>query len=184
MSYEEFLLYIFLSFQKIPTEQINHINNIPWSQICYEQEGVRKFGAMFIAGMGWPLKDGSEPEEVRAPDYDDWHLNGDIMVLHPITQHRHELSSMGIRVDCQAMRRQLEATGKTHLSSLPYHAAVLEDRLPLSIGGGLGISRLMMLLLQKGHIGEVQAGIWHPEHIKEALAHNFDLVPTNMHNNL
>mmetsp|Transcript_19851 Transcript_19851/g.79119 ORF Transcript_19851/g.79119 Transcript_19851/m.79119 type:complete len:142 (-) Transcript_19851:1348-1773(-) len=123
-----------------------------WTSQCVfgrrETNAVREWGAIFIIGMGWPLKDGSPPEEVRSPSYDDWTLNGDIIVRHPVTGYRHELSSMGIRVDAAAMRKQLAHRGFDALATRPYHKAVLENRLPLSIGGGIGIARLHMLLLQ------------------------------------
>lgn len=172
-----------------------------------EDSGVREFGAIFIIGMGWPMSDGTAPEEVRAPDYDDWNLNGDIIVRHPVTGYRHELSSMGIRVDAASMRKQLEHRCGSSLEfmcschypppksycfllkrkpsramlarcDLPYHKAVLGDELPFCIGGGLGISRLCMLLLRTGHIGEVQAGVWHPQHVQEARQHGMELIPT------
>eukprot|EP01013_Petalomonas_cantuscygni_P037093 TRINITY_DN67858_c0_g1_i1.p1 TRINITY_DN67858_c0_g1~~TRINITY_DN67858_c0_g1_i1.p1 ORF type:complete len:396 (-),score=88.63 TRINITY_DN67858_c0_g1_i1:547-1734(-) len=142
-----------------------------------ENAALRKWGAVFIVGMGWPMKDGADPEEVRAPDYDDWRLNGDIMVLHPVTGYRHELSSMGIRVDAESLRRQCEHRQMSDRLEGGYHRAVLEGRLPSCIGGGVGISRLAMLLLQKAHIGEVQAAPWHPQHQKEAEAAGADLVP-------
>ncbi len=143
-----------------------------------ETAAVKKFKAIFIIGMGWPLKDGSPPEEVRSPGYDDWNLNGDIMVYHPITEYRHELSSMGIRVDRDSLLKQLEhrkfLEKERHLE---YFKAVLEDRLPFSYGGGLGISRLLMLLLRTGHIGEVQVGLWHDAHIQQASEAGIDLIP-------
>ena len=142
-----------------------------------ETAACRKYGAVFIVGMGWPLKDGSPPEEIRSPSYDDWTLNGDIIVFHPLTQYRHELSSMGIRVDKQSLLRQLEHRGMMHEIELPYQRAVLEDRLPLSYGGGIGISRLMMLLLRTCHIGEVQAGVWHDEHYRQTLEAGIDMIP-------
>ena len=125
-----------------------------------ENAAVQKYGAIFIVGMGWPMKDGSPAEEVRSPGYDDWKMNGDIMVIHPLTGYRHELSSMGIRVDKDALLAQLEHRGKSDEADLPFMKAVIEERVPCSYGGGLGISRLLMLLLRVCHIGEVQVGLW------------------------
>lgn len=142
-----------------------------------EDAAVRRWGAIFIVGMGWPMQDGSAPEEVRAPDYDDWTLNGDIIVKHPATGYRHELSSMGIRVDRAAMEAQLAHRGQSERSSLAYHKAVIDGALPLCMGGGIGISRLLMLLLQRGHVGEVQVGIWHDAHHAQAKAAGLDLIP-------
>jgi len=137
--------------------------------------------AVFIYGIGWPLADGL-PHELRAADYDDWStetvsadgrpvhgLNGDILVWNPVTRRRHELSSMGIRVTKEALRRQLELSGQLDLLELPYHRAILEDRVPLSIGGGIGQSRTMMLLLRKAHLGEVSVTVW-PEVLRELCA--------------
>ena len=128
---------------------------------------LQKYPAIFIYGIGWPLKDGY-PHEMRAADYDDWvtetrskdgrpmhGLNGDILVWNPVTRRRHELSSMGIRVTKDALRRQLELSGQLAFLDLPYHRAIQEERVPLSIGGGIGQSRTMMLLLRKAHLGEV-----------------------------
>jgi aspartate--ammonia ligase len=142
-----------------------------------ESAAVNKFGAIFIIGMGWPLKDGSPPQEVRSPGYDDWNLNGDIIVRHPLTEYRHELSSMGIRVDGDSLVKQLADRGVLHEQDLDYQRAVIEDRLPLSYGGGLGISRILMLLLRTGHIGEVQVGLWHDAHFQQAAAAGIDLIP-------
>mmetsp|Transcript_12042 Transcript_12042/g.29017 ORF Transcript_12042/g.29017 Transcript_12042/m.29017 type:complete len:581 (+) Transcript_12042:516-2258(+) len=143
-----------------------------------ETAACRKYGAIFICGMGWPLEDGSPPEEVRSPSYDDWNLNGDIMVYHPLTEYRHELSSMGIRVDAESLKAQLEHRGMFEKeSTLDFQKAVLEDKLPYSYGGGLGISRLCMLLLRTCHIGEVQVGVWHDEHYKQVLEAGMDLIP-------
>jgi aspartate--ammonia ligase len=142
-----------------------------------ESAAVNKFGAVFIIGMGWPLNDGSPPQEVRSPGYDDWNLNGDIIVRHPLTEYRHELSSMGIRVDGESLVKQLGNRGVLHEKDLDYQRAVIENRLPLSYGGGLGISRILMLLLRTGHIGEVQVGLWHDAHFKQAAAAGIDLIP-------
>lgn len=142
-----------------------------------ENAGVRKFGAMFIIGMGWPMQDNSPPEEVRSPTYDDWTLNGDIMVLNPITGYRHELSSMGIRVDKDAMLKQLAHRGMMHETEFDFQKAVMNEEVPYSYGGGIGISRLLMLLLRTAHIGEVQCGLWHDEHYKQVQPLGIDLIP-------
>ncbi len=136
---------------------------------------LQKHPAVFIIGIGWVLKDGY-PHELRAADYDDWvtptqskdgrpmhGLNGDILVWNPVTQRRHELSSMGIRVTKETLRQQLEITGQLDFLKLPYHQAILNDRIPLSIGGGIGQSRTAMLLLRKAHLGEVSVTVWPQE---------------------
>ena len=131
----------------------------------------RKYGSVFIIGIGGALSDG-KPHDLRAPDYDDWStpnedgylgLNGDLLVWNPILGRAFELSSMGIRVDAAAMKRQLELSGKTEREQLYFHRRLLAGELPLSIGGGIGQSRLCMLFLQKAHIGEIQASIWPQE---------------------
>ena len=138
---------------------------------------TRKYGAVFIIGIGDTLADG-QPHDGRAPDYDDWStdngegstgLNGDIVVWNTVLDCPFELSSMGIRVDPAALRRQLDKAGCPERASLRFHKALLDGKLPLSIGGGIGQSRLCMFILQKAHIGEVQASIWPDEQI-EALA--------------
>ena len=134
----------------------------------------KKYGAVFVIGIGGKLSNG-EKHDGRAPDYDDWStvaengmqgLNGDILIWYPVLQRSFELSSMGIRVDKEAMLRQLEAEGKQERKQLYFHKALLDDKLPLSIGGGIGQSRLCMVLLHKAHIGEIQASIW-PEPMRE-----------------
>ncbi|MCP4123509.1 MAG: aspartate--ammonia ligase [Bacteroidetes bacterium] len=143
-----------------------------------ETKILEKYPAVFIIGIGWKLDDGY-PHELRAPDYDDWvtptegpdgrvfhGLNGDILVYNPTTGRRHELTSMGVRVDKHTLRQQLEITGQTEMLELPYHQAILNDEVPLSIGGGIGQSRVYMHLLQKAHIGEVSVTVW-PEKFKE-----------------
>lgn len=141
---------------------------------------VRKHCAVFIIGMGWPMSDGSEPEEVRSPGYDDWNLNGDIMCMHPLTEYRHEISSMGIRVDKESLLAQLEHRGMMDEAELDFFKAVIEERVPFSYGGGIGISRLAMLLLRTGHIGEVQVGLWHDAHYKQAAAAGIDMIPDRL----
>lgn len=136
-----------------------------------EDAVCKKYGAVFIIGIGGKLGDGQE-HDMRAPDYDDWStpneegfagLNGDLLVWYPILGRSIELSSMGIRVDKEALERQLTLQGKEERKSLYFHRRLLEGTLPLSIGGGIGQSRLCMLLLHKAHIGETQASIWPDE---------------------
>ena len=128
----------------------------------------KKYGAVFIIGIGCKLSNG-EKHDGRAPDYDDWStvaedgragLNGDILIWYPVLGRSFELSSMGIRVDKESLLRQLKLEGKEEREKLYFHQQLLSDRLPLSIGGGIGQSRLCMVLLQKAHIGEIQASIW------------------------
>ena len=127
-----------------------------------------KYGAVFIIGIGGKLANG-EKHDGRAPDYDDWStiaedgrkgLNGDILIWYPVLGRSFELSSMGIRVDKESLLRQLKIEGKEERTQLFFHQQLLNDRLPLSIGGGIGQSRLCMVLLHKAHIGEIQASIW------------------------
>ncbi|MBN2545468.1 MAG: aspartate--ammonia ligase [Spirochaetes bacterium] len=139
---------------------------------------VQKYKAVFIIGIGWTLKDGY-PHEMRAADYDDWvtetvsddgkpmhGINGDILVWNPVTRRRHELTSMGIRVTKDTLRKQLEITGQTDFLKLPYHKAILNDQIPLSIGGGIGQARTFMYLLRTAHLGEVTVSIW-PQELKD-----------------
>jgi aspartate--ammonia ligase len=143
-----------------------------------ETELVKEYPAVFIYGIGYTLRDGY-PHEMRAADYDDWitettsadgrpmhGLNGDILVWNPVTQRRHELSSMGIRVNSKTLKEQLEITGQLDFLKMPYHQAVLNNTIPLSIGGGIGQSRTFMALLKKAHLGEVSATVW-PTVLKE-----------------
>jgi aspartate--ammonia ligase len=146
-----------------------------------ETQILQKYPAIFIIGIGWPLKDGY-PHEMRAADYDDWitdtsretrldthGLNGDILVWNPVTKRRHELSSMGIRVNAETLRRQLEMAKLLDNLQFPYHQAILKNEIPLSIGGGIGQSRTLMLLLRKAHLGEVSVTVW-PRILKEMCA--------------
>ena len=146
-----------------------------------ETEVLQKYPAIFIIGIGWPLKDGF-PHENRAADYDDWvtetknetrkdthGLNGDILVWNSVTKRRHELSSMGIRVNAETLRRQLDMANLTGNLQFPYHQAIINNQLPLSIGGGIGQSRTQMLLLRKAHLGEVSVTVW-PKVLKEMCA--------------
>ena len=120
---------------------------------------AKEHGAVFLIGIGGALANG-EPHDGRAPDYDDWELNGDILVWYPLLDRAVELSSMGIRVDAAALERQLAVRGCQERRGLPFHKALLEGKLPLTMGGGIGQSRICMVLLEKAHIGEVQASIW------------------------
>jgi len=133
---------------------------------------LQEFPAVFIIGIGWPLRDGY-PHEMRAADYDDWitdtsattgkpthGLNGDILVWNHVTKRRHELTSMGIRVTAQTLRLQLERSGQLDFLKLPYHQGIMNGDLPLSAGGGIGQSRTLMLLLRKAHLGEVTVSVW------------------------
>ena len=124
-----------------------------------ENAYLKEHGTAFIIGIGAPLRSG-KPHDGRAPDYDDWSLNGDIMFWNELLGCAFEISSMGIRVDPAALDRQLTMAGCDDRRELPYHKALLNGELPLTIGGGIGQSRLSMLLLGKAHIGEVQASIW------------------------
>ena len=136
---------------------------------------ARERGAVFIMGIGGRLKSG-RPHDGRAPDYDDWSLNGDILVWYPLLDRAIELSSMGIRVDRDALERQLEERGCRERRELPFHKALLEDRLPLTMGGGIGQSRICMVLLEKAHIGEVQASVWPQEQVELCAAHGVHLL--------
>ena len=127
-------------------------------------------GAVFLEKIGDKLKSG-EPHDGRSPDYDDWELNGDILLWNDVLDRAFEISSMGIRVDADAMDRQLRKAGCEDRRQMPYHQAVLNDELPYSIGGGIGQSRLCMYFLRKAHIGEVQASIW-PERMVEESRRN------------
>lgn len=137
-----------------------------------ETKILQEYPAVFIYGVGYPLKDGY-PHELRAADYDDWvtetvsadgrsmhGLNGDILVWNPVTKRRHELTSMGIRVNKKTLKKQLEMSDQLDFLDLPYHQAILNDEIPLSIGGGIGQSRTYMLLLKKAHLGEISVTVW------------------------
>jgi aspartate--ammonia ligase len=143
-----------------------------------ETQLLQEYPAVFIIGIGWPLEDGY-PHEMRAADYDDWvtettsddgrvrhGLNGDILVWNPVTKRRHELTSMGIRVTKDSLVEQMEMANLEADLALPYHQAILNDEIPLSVGGGIGQSRTYMYLLRKAHIGEVSVTVWPDELIR------------------
>ena len=126
---------------------------------------VREHPTTFLMGIGGALKSG-KPHDGRAPDYDDWSLNGDLLVWDSVRGHALELSSMGIRVDPEALDRQLTIAGCDDRRALPFHKLLLEGKLPLTMGGGIGQSRVSMFLLGKAHIGEVQASVWDAETLR------------------
>ena len=132
-----------------------------------EYQIVREKGAVFLMQIGDKLSSG-EPHDGRAPDYDDWSLNGDIIVYYPVLDIAFELSSMGIRVDAESLKQQLGKSGCQERAELDFQKAVLQDELPLTIGGGIGQSRICMLFLRKAHIGEVQCSIWPKETLQVA----------------
>ena len=131
-----------------------------------ENEIVRLKGAVFLMQIGGDLASG-KPHDGRAPDYDDWSLNGDILVYYPVLDMALELSSMGIRVDEEALVRQLAIRGCPERADLPFQRALLDGKLPYTIGGGIGQSRICMFFLRKAHVGEVQSSIW-PKGVLEA----------------
>jgi aspartate--ammonia ligase len=153
-----------------------------------ETQILQKYPAIFIIGIGWTLEDGY-PHEMRAADYDDWvtettsadgrpmhGLNGDILVWNFVTRRRHELSSMGIRITKETLKEQLKITGQEHFMELPYHQMILNDEIPLSIGGGIGQSRVYGYLLKKAALGECSVTVW-PKQLHEVCAkHNIHLL--------
>ena len=139
---------------------------------------------MFVVGIGGKLSNG-EKHDGRAPDYDDWStvdengmmgLNGDILIWYPVLERSFELSSMGIRVDKEALLRQLDIEGENERKELYFHKMLLEGKLPLSVGGGIGQSRLCMVMLHKAHIGEIQASIWPEDMRRECKENNMPLI--------
>lgn len=140
-----------------------------------ENAFAREKGAIFISQIGGRLSNG-EKHDGRAPDYDDWSLNGDILVWFEPLECAVELSSMGIRVDAASLRAQLKISGHEERAELPFHKALLHDELPLTIGGGIGQSRLCLVLLKKVHIGEVQASYWPAEMIEACHRHGVELL--------
>ena len=140
-----------------------------------EREIAREYKAVFVTGIGGRLSDGSR-HDGRAADYDDWSLNGDILFWNPVLDNAFEVSSMGIRVNPQSLRSQLAEKGESWKETLTYHRRLLSGELPLTVGGGIGQSRLCMFLLRKAHIGEIQSSIWPPEMVSECTAAGIRLV--------
>ena len=143
-----------------------------------ETDILQEYPALFIIGIGYPMEDGY-PHEMRAADYDDWvteikhkngkithGLNGDILVWNPVTKRRHELTSMGIRVNAESLKKQLEISGQLDFLKYKYHQGIINNTIPLSIGGGIGVTRTYMLLLRKAHLGETQISVW-PKILKD-----------------
>ncbi|MDR2939136.1 MAG: aspartate--ammonia ligase [Clostridiales bacterium] len=140
-----------------------------------ENEICRKYGAVFLSQIGQNLKSG-KPHDGRAPDYDDWALNGDILLYYPLLNQAFEVSSMGIRVDSGTLKNQIVSSGFSERLSLPYHQSILNGELPHTIGGGLGQSRICMFLLNKAHIGEVQASIWPDDMVELCEKNNIQIL--------
>ncbi|MDD6920700.1 MAG: aspartate--ammonia ligase [Eubacteriales bacterium] len=140
-----------------------------------EREITREYRAVFVSQIGKKLKSGL-PHDGRAPDYDDWELNGDILLWNDILDDVFEISSMGIRVDEDSMAKQLELSGKQDRASLDFHKAILNKELPYTVGGGIGQSRLCMYFLRKAHIGEVQVSVWPEDMIKECKENDIFLL--------
>ncbi len=140
-----------------------------------EDAFVKDHPTTFLMGIGGALKSG-RPHDGRAPDYDDWDLNGDLLVWDSVGQRSFEVSSMGIRVDPESLARQLRLAGCEDRRELPFHKMLLNGELPLTMGGGIGQSRVSMLLLGKAHIGEVQSSLWDEENLKAAEAAGITLL--------
>ena len=140
-----------------------------------ENTFAKKYGAIFVMQIGGKLRSGNV-HDGRAPDYDDWNLNGDILIYYPPLKRAVEISSMGIRVDSESLIRQLEISGQKERASLPFHSALLKGELPLTVGGGIGQSRLCMLILNKVHVGEVQASLWPSETLEKLKERNVTLL--------
>lgn len=144
----------------------------PYEREC---EITKQHGTVFLMRIGGNLKSG-RPHDGRAPDYDDWELNGDILVWNPLLERVFEISSMGIRVSPESLDRQLTIAGCDERRELPYHKMLLNGELPLTIGGGIGQSRICMLLLQKAHIGEVQCSVWPQEMMEQCESFGIHLL--------
>lgn len=170
---DDFISYHYPQYDKVLPDKISYISSQDLLDLYpnlspeeREDAYAREKGAIFVSQIGHDLSNG-RPHDKRSPDYDDWLLNGDIIFYNPILDSSLELSSMGIRVDSQTLRDQLELSGDTDRARLDYHQMLLNDELPLTIGGGIGQSRMCMFFMQKAHIGEVQASVW-PQDMYEA----------------
>ena len=181
-STEDFISSEYPSIEKILPEDITFITSQELEDMypsltSKERENAitKEHKAVFILGIGDELKSG-EKHDGRSPDYDDWKLNGDILFYDPLFDSAIELSSMGIRVDKAALEYQLQKSGCEDRRNLPFHKALLEEKLPLTMGGGIGQSRICMFFLRKAHIGEVQASIWDEYTHKQCEAANIELL--------
>ena len=179
---EEALCAAFPKFQRFLPEHISFVtaqeleDRYPdYTPKERENAAAKEYGAVFVMGIGGKLRSGV-PHDGRAPDYDDWSLNGDILIWFEVLGIALEISSMGIRVDEQALRRQLAEAGCESRAELPFHRMLLEGSLPYTIGGGIGQSRLCMLLMQKAHIGEVQVSTWPQDMIDACRDHGIYLL--------
>lgn len=179
---EEFIHQLYPAIEEILPEKITFITSqeledkYPELTPKEREDAIAKeFGAVFISQIGKTLKSG-EKHDGRSPDYDDWGLNGDILFWYPILDRAVELSSMGIRVDEEALIRQLELSGCQDRRELEYHTMLINKMLPYTIGGGIGQSRICMFFLRKAHIGEVQAALWPQEMIEECEKENILLL--------
>lgn len=140
-----------------------------------ERKICKEYGAVFIMKIGGKLSNG-EKHDGRAPDYDDWELNGDILFYYDVLDLAFEVSSMGIRVDKKSLAKQLTARNQLEKLSLPYQKSILEDKVPLTIGGGIGQSRICMFFLRKAHIGEVQASVWDDKNLEWCKENKINLL--------
>ena len=140
-----------------------------------EKEFTRKYKTVFVIGIGGRLKSGVKHDN-RAPDYDDWDLNGDLIVWNPVLERAFELSSMGIRVDSEALLKQLKISGCENRLAFPFHKALASGELPLTMGGGIGQSRTCMLIMNKAHIGEVQVSVWDAETLRKCAGAGIELL--------
>ncbi len=169
-------------YQRLLPEQVTFINSQELEDLYpdltpeeRENKICREKKFVFVEQIGYRLKSGI-PHSLRSPDYDDWNLNGDILVWSPILDRALELSSMGIRVDAEALKKQLQIADAMDRMTLPYHQSLLKGELPLTIGGGIGQSRICMFFLQKLHIGEVQASIWPQDMIEDLKEKGIELL--------
>lgn len=163
--------------EKIKFIDSGELENIYPDKRPEERENLicEKYGAVFLMKIGGKLNSGI-PHDKRAPDYDDWQLNGDILFWNPVLKTAFELSSMGIRVDKASLKNQLNLACANDRMEFPYHKMVFEDKLPQTIGGGIGQSRMCMFLLEKKHIGEVQASVWTEDIIRDCETNNIFLL--------
>ena len=163
------------TYAKKANGYINEIIEIGAVKLDSELENVDTFSCIIRSQIGKKLRSG-QPHDDRAPDYDDWELNGDILVWNDVLDRSVELSSMGIRVDAASLKKQLELTGKTDRMKFDYHKMIADGTLPLTIGGGIGQSRLCMLMMGRAHIGEVQSSIWDKETMQICEANGITIL--------